>query len=413
MPSGEVIEVDLGLFFRGTIEGFPESQALINVFEDEISCLLVYDGQSRLVAPLPNTSGTYVSFNEGQQERPPSAGCLADNLKLVERRQTARSAANPDNCVEMYLEITNDIFQDKGGAQQTSNYITGLFNQVIALYDAEDINMTINEINIWTQNDPYSGSPNNRLNAFKDRLDGDFDGNLAHLISYGNSGVAYIDVLGCQTKKYAVGYSAISSSYNNVPTYSWSVEVLTHEIGHNLGSPHTHDCAWNGNNTQIDDCGGYYLTNNNFDDDDDGTTDENDEAGPCYDPGDLTFPSDGTIMSYCHLMSAGIDLSLGFGTQPGNLIRDRVHNATCLNACGGSGLQENVWTGGAGNNNWGNAGNWSLGRIPNQEDHVKIMQSNLTITVYSNQTVRGTSFEIAQGVSFVMALGSKMDITLD
>ena len=40
-------------------------------------------------------------------------------------------------------------------------------------------------------------------------------------------------------------------------------------------------------------------------------------------------------MSYCHLTSAGINLNLGFGPQPGNVIRSEVSNASCLTACSG------------------------------------------------------------------------------
>jgi hypothetical protein len=55
----------------------------------------------------------------------------------------------------------------------------------------------------------------------------------------------------------------------------------------------------------------------------DGCYDEEWE-GNCPQPG--IPPEGGTIMSYCN----DIDFSLGFGEQPGNLIRDKVSNATCL-----------------------------------------------------------------------------------
>ena len=39
-------------------------------------------------------------------------------------------------------------------------------------------------------------------------------------------------------------------------------------------------------------------------------------------------------MSYCHLVGvAGINLSKGFGEQPGNLIRKRVDQAECVDSC--------------------------------------------------------------------------------
>jgi hypothetical protein len=99
-----------------------------------------------------------------------------------------------------------------------------------------------------------------------------------------------------------MGFSSIGSTYSTVPTYSWSVEVVTHEFGHLLGSQHTHACVWNGNNTAIDGC---YTT-----------------EGGCANPG---IPSGGgTIMSYCHLTNTGINFTKGFGTQPGNIIRSKV-----------------------------------------------------------------------------------------
>lgn len=87
--------------------------------------------------------------------------------------------------------------------------------------------------------------------------------------------------------------------------------AMTHEMGHALGSPHTHACAWNGNNTAIDGCGpaaGY--------------------GEGCNGP----IPSQGgTIMSYCHLIAGvGINFNLGFGPQPGQLIRTTVDSKSCL-----------------------------------------------------------------------------------
>jgi hypothetical protein len=50
-----------------------------------------------------------------------------------------------------------------------------------------------------------------------------------------------------------------------------------------------------------------------------------------------SFPANpvggGTIMSYCHLQAVGINLSLGFGPQPGALIRNTVNAGTCLGIC--------------------------------------------------------------------------------
>jgi hypothetical protein len=149
------------------------------------------------------------------------------------------------------------------------------------------------------------------LNQFTAYRQG-FNGDIAQLLSYkASGGIAYVNTLCNGNPDYRMSFASIGSSFNTVPTYSWTVMVCTHEFGHLLGSNHTHACAWNGNNTAIDGC---YTT-----------------EGSCSQP---PIPSNGgTIMSYCHLTSAGINFTQGFGTQPGNVIRNKVTNASCLQAC--------------------------------------------------------------------------------
>ena len=88
--------------------------------------------------------------------------------------------------------------------------------------------------------------------------------------------------------------------------------VVAHELGHLFGSHHTHACRWNGNNTAIDGCAGFV-------------------EGNCGNPGNPS--GGGTIMSYCHIRNIGINFSRGFGPQPGNVIRNNVANASCVQVC--------------------------------------------------------------------------------
>ena len=318
--NGHVVSYQPGIHYRGVVRGAPNSLAAFSLYEDEIMGMLSTeeDGPS-VIGKLTGQKEVYIYYREKDLLPLNEFECYADHpaMRKVDLKkhkpQTSGNNKSVANCVFAYLECDYDMFLEHGSVAATVNYMTGLFNMVSTLYANETITMQASEIFVWDTPDTYpTTSTIDALNAFRTARP-NFNGDIAHLVSRGapaNGGVAWLDAL-CSS--YAYGYSYIFSTYQQVPVYSWSVEVITHEMGHNLGSPHTHACAWNGNNTAIDGCGP--------------------AAG--YSEGcNATVPAKGTIMSYCHLVSGvGIDFNLGFGTQPGDLIRSKVANAPCLNTC--------------------------------------------------------------------------------
>jgi hypothetical protein len=317
-----------GTHYWGIVKDRPNSLVALSVFNDEIAGVINYDGKFYDLGKLENgVDGQHVLYENKELKKEFELDCsIAEpegqsNISTG-ARSSADAAESSSNCVKMYIETDFSMYQYYGSVAGVTNYVTGAFNQVILLYANESINMVINELVVWDVVDPYPGTNTaDILTQFRNGLNGNYNGDLAHLVARNtevSGGRAYVDVI-CNAT-YGVGVSGISTSYNNVPTYSWTVMVLAHEIGHNLGSRHTHDCVWNGNNTPIDGCGpsaGY--TSNSCD------------ASTVYPP----LPSEGgTVMSYCHLTGVGINLGLGFGPQPGDLIRNRVNNANCLSSCG-------------------------------------------------------------------------------
>ncbi|WP_020535579.1 M12 family metallo-peptidase [Lewinella cohaerens] len=329
-PSFEVYDQDRRSYtpteqdahhYWGMVEGEARSMVSISVFHEQmIGMIMSETGAYNIAALKDDPEGRHLLYRQEDLNAALDFECGVDepiDFEVDHQAVTNRSSTNPGNCVLMYVEVDNDITVDKGGVANTTDYITGLFNQISLMYFNEAINLNIHQLVVWDQTDPYTGpSTSNYLSQFRTATGLDFNGDLAHLVGYqGGGGIASLDVL-CSTFYSKHGYSGINPNYNDIPVYSWSVEVVTHEIGHNLGSRHTHDCVWNGNNTAIDRCGieAGYGTNQ-----------------PCNQNAGL--PVDGTVMSYCHLVGVGIDLALGFGPQPGDLIRDRVYNAACLSPC--------------------------------------------------------------------------------
>jgi hypothetical protein len=214
-------------------------------------------------------------------------------------------------CVTVYVEVDHDIVADKG-PDGSRIYVEGLLSEVARLYGAQDITLGF-VIHYWDEPSPYAGTSSGAmLDQFRTyrSQNGGHDGNVAMLISYqASGGIAFVDVL-CRGS-FGYAFSSITSNYLDYPEYNWSVEVIAHELGHNLGSPHTQSCVWNGNNTAIDACSPF------------GT------EGGCDPP---PMPANGgTVMSYCHLASGvGINFLKGFHEQPLALMKNRIAGANCV-----------------------------------------------------------------------------------
>ena len=311
--------VTTGVHYRGVIEGDETSLAAISVFENDVAGLIATDEGNFNLGKIENPNGLkalnnqFIIYNDKNLAGEVSqdfCGTIDDvyNDKVI-KSKPIEGYKSDQNCVNFYFEVDYSLHQSKGGVTGAANYMEAVFNQVAILYQNEQINTKISEIFVWSSNDPYGSNINTVLSSFRSNKNAQgFNGDIAHYVSLDVSGgLAYVDVI-CNSS-YRYGVSQLHNSYQNVPTYSWTVEVVTHELGHNLGSPHTQSCSWPGG--AIDNC---YTT----------------EGGCAKGPQPT---NGGTIMSYCHLTSTGINFNNGFGPLPGNLIRDKVYNASCLSTC--------------------------------------------------------------------------------
>ena len=320
--TGKPVSVAAGLHYRGVIKGVEGSVAALSLFEGEVMGLFSSKTHGNLVLGAleeERNKGVYILYEDHEALSQLAFDCATSDegpAYTREQLQTPVAERTMNECVGIYLEVDHDIYQSKGGTTGAVNYITGLFNQVAMLYANEGISIKLSEMYIWDVPSPYNGT--NSFNLLSQFLNyrPNFNGDLGQLVSYqASGGIAYLSGL-CSTYSPRHSFSSINTTYAPVPTYSFSVMVMAHELGHLFGSRHTHACAWNGNGTALDACPGY-------------------TEGDCPLPGNPV--GGGTIMSYCHISSTGINFSNGFGPQPGNVIRNAANAAPCLQLCGDDG----------------------------------------------------------------------------
>jgi len=311
-----------GVYYRGIIKGDSNSVSAFNFFNGEFNGIISSSELGNIVVgklDKPNNQYEYIVYSDSKMKVFNQFQCNSkEDVSAEIAKNVGDREVNSIKCVTFYFEVDNNLFlSNSSNTTTTTNWMTSVFNNIQTLFTNDGISTGLKSIFIWTELDPYQGigtGSSAYLNAFRTTRPV-FDGDVGQLVGIdpgGLGGVAYLNSV-CSSINYA--YSDVNFAFSTVPTYSWTVQVLTHEFGHSLGSPHTHRCAWFGSNSAIDGCG----------------TQAGYPEGSC-EQGPIPSPEEkGTIMSYCHLVAGvGISFSNGFGPQPANLILNNVNSKTCL-----------------------------------------------------------------------------------
>lgn len=313
--------VERGIHYRGIINGDTNSIVSFNFFKDEMNGIVSGAQFNNLNIGKLQISGNtneYIVYSDLNLKKKFDFVCdTKEQTEVVHEAENVVEGTNSTKCVAIYFELDYQNYLYNGqNLNVTYTWFSSIFNNVQTLYANDGITAAIKSVFVWTSPDPYIGFANSReyLNAFVNNRTV-FNGDIAQFISLnagGFGGLAYLNGL-CGTAKH--GYSDIQTFFSTVPQFSWTVEVITHELGHQMGSQHTHACAWNGNNTAIDGCAP--------------------TANPVYAEGNCpTGPipaNGGSIMSYCHMLGdVGINFANGFGPQPTARILGKINAAPCL-----------------------------------------------------------------------------------
>lgn len=346
-------------YFQGSIAGDPGSRAVLSVRGDgSIRGLVESQGEYWVLAGGESAAGPSAGiatrkidaaaeltseFSCATDELVPPAGDVIEPPAPLEALvpPAAFEGAGPSYTARIALETDYEYFQRLGSVGAAIDYAAELVAYASTIYSAEvDTSMLLSYISLWTTpSDPWNQSSTScnlfHFGQYWNSNRSQIDRTLAHFLS-GRSlggGIAWVGVLcnggfsyniggGCpglaSSGQYGgdYGFSAgITGSFDlDNPRAVWDIVVVTHEIGHNFNSPHSH-CyeGLGGNSDPVDECysgqcgqGGCYC-------------------GATSLPGPPSSGS-GTIMSYCHLLGGGLNnvaLTLGEG-HPYGVAPERI-----------------------------------------------------------------------------------------
>jgi len=238
------------------------------------------------------------------------------------------------------IETDWQLYTKWGNLAACENYVFALLAAISDRYNTQiDVVLTFPYVQFWTtSNDPWSsqdtgGSASDLLSEFRSAWSGGNIPNGAHLAHFVSGaglggGVAYLGVLCNKSNGFAV-----SGNINGGVTFpvtkgsnTWDFVVVAHETGHNFGTPHTHDYC-----PPLDKCyancqGGTQCTNQ------------------------------GTVMSYCHLCSGGMNnITTYFHPDVVTTMRSGAVSS-CIPNWNGTGLTtifyDDFEVGGLGTNGW-------------------------------------------------------------
>jgi len=428
--------IDHGVHYQGIVEGDRSSYATVSIAGEEIQIIiadehgnynlnqvqkghyLLYNDLKLKSRPGFNCGNEHDAPNSYQKERIQNLFDDQGNLKTKQLKIRDR--------IEFIIELDNDMWNGLGdNVANCFNYAIHLARNAADVYERDGMSLRLNNVIIWQDSDPPD--PFNGINEFEDLVDDldnwardirtSFDADMVHYLrtnsSGGTGGVAqgiggicdmasgFLDNTSahCVTQGAPLNYENteidlhddIEDNEGGFLAPTRFLKVFCHEKGHVLGSYHTHACEWNGNGTQIDDCGNLDADNNN----------EGIEGSSCYNASNLVWPTNGgTIMSYCDRFTVDINLVDGFHPQTASMMRSTIDDEGCYNNYEESCPEVEVIE--------GTMGSVISGRVYDAEDDLIVYDSDVLVTTQSitltagSETIIRGDFTCPTGAGFVV-----------
>ena len=294
------------------------------LMDDHVLGSFHHDGRQFDLAQVDGTLYGVFDFNRRGDLKTFECGTTeSDSDKVLDKGRRATSRSQNGGCVQVAVDVDKFTLDTYGTMSATTEWALAQMAGVEAIYTQELDGLFFIQasyVHIWQSTDPMANFVNNAgsmLDNFRSTWENTpsldaIQRDVTHLMTKrgntGTGGIAYLDV-NCSSFAYGFSAGMTNNTTNNISSYSWNLDVVSHELGHNFGSNHTHWCGWPGG--PIDDC---YPA-----------------EGGCSNGPQV---AQGTIMSYCHLDNSTPKVLQLHPLVEQKMI-ERMSNVGCYGSCEG------------------------------------------------------------------------------
>ncbi|MFZ9761096.1 MAG: M12 family metallo-peptidase [Candidatus Kapaibacteriota bacterium] len=338
--------------FSGHIINEPQSSILLTHARGEISGWVERaDGSRIIIAPIDddNLASHHVLYDEHFQNqlRNTAGSCMTDESSITiptpedlysYMGKVENNLGNNLLELQVVVEGTTAFFNGPGrkDSMRTAEFMIGLMNGVNSLYRKElNIAIIIPRLQIWTITtpDPYVNDGN------APALLGEVESRWSKITTVKRDIVHCLDAVPTQGGLFVLGIAngignvcsgGVSNAYSvagifknglsKITDYVGDIVTIAHELGHNIGSYHTHNCSfWPPSG--LDSCmtsGSSFRGRSNY------------STEACFKGSPL--PNPGSIMSYCHLTNPSRSVAFTFLPRVSTFLRTYLESKPCIEA---------------------------------------------------------------------------------
>lgn len=315
-------------FFRGTVDGSPNSHVFLALFRDRAFGYIVRDGITYSISAagmaetgalaigssidLTSMEGFACGASESLVGKSPSlSASVAGMLQTLRARPLSSPSSDSVRILTVALELDAYFVEQRGGtAEKAFAYALSTLAAASDIY-TRDAGIALQCVyhTEYETSDPYTAGTACEL-LWEIQAPAVDSGATMWVTMSGRptdwcGGIANGIGVICDAAEWAHCVCGIKGDAKDwsypYKSFVWDIMVTAHETGHLVASPHTHNCFWN---PPIDSCV--------------------ESEGDCYVG---TKPTLGTIMSYCHTTTAGARLV--FHPLCAALMQQQVGQGSC------------------------------------------------------------------------------------